>query len=68
MLTYDIVVKIPEVESTMRLSASLEGDNSQLAAEIAELLRLNLRLRDNIGAMEDRRRNRSPRPRPQIFY
>ncbi|CAK0848278.1 unnamed protein product, partial [Prorocentrum cordatum] len=45
-------VSISEVESTMRLNASLEENNSQLEAEIAECLRLNLQLRDNIVRME----------------
>merc|ERR1712083_1249053 len=45
-------VKISEVESTMRLNESLERDNADLEAELAEILRLNLQLRDNITCME----------------
>eukprot|EP00930_Biecheleria_cincta_P106332 TRINITY_DN99727_c0_g1_i1.p1 TRINITY_DN99727_c0_g1~~TRINITY_DN99727_c0_g1_i1.p1 ORF type:complete len:164 (+),score=40.18 TRINITY_DN99727_c0_g1_i1:57-548(+) len=45
-------VKISEVESTKRLNDSLEQDNRQLEAQIAELLRRNLQLRDNISQME----------------
>merc|ERR1712187_932347 len=45
-------VKISEVESTMRLNESLEKDNAQLEAELADILRQNLQLRDNIASME----------------
>eukprot|EP00931_Biecheleriopsis_adriatica_P090699 TRINITY_DN64638_c0_g1_i1.p1 TRINITY_DN64638_c0_g1~~TRINITY_DN64638_c0_g1_i1.p1 ORF type:complete len:159 (+),score=50.26 TRINITY_DN64638_c0_g1_i1:54-530(+) len=46
-------VKISEVESTKRLNDSLEQDNSALEAELAQLLRQNLQLRDNISCMEE---------------
>ncbi|CAE8642898.1 unnamed protein product [Polarella glacialis] len=46
-------VKISEVESTKRLNDSLELDNARLEAEMADLLRLNLQMRDNISCMED---------------
>merc|ERR1712093_458622 len=45
-------VKISEVESTKRLNDALEKDNHALMAEIAEILRANLQLRDNIGCLE----------------
>merc|ERR1719330_373978 len=45
-------VKISEVESTKRMNDSLEKDNAQLELELAELLRLNIGLRDNIGQLE----------------
>mmetsp|Transcript_139721 Transcript_139721/g.243286 ORF Transcript_139721/g.243286 Transcript_139721/m.243286 type:complete len:165 (+) Transcript_139721:69-563(+) len=46
-------LKISEVESTMRLNAALEQDNIALEAQIAQLLRVNLQLRNNIGSLEE---------------
>mmetsp|Transcript_59312 Transcript_59312/g.94156 ORF Transcript_59312/g.94156 Transcript_59312/m.94156 type:complete len:131 (-) Transcript_59312:98-490(-) len=45
-------VKISEVESTKRLNDALDRDNAQLEEEIAKMLRMNLRLRDNIDHLE----------------
>mmetsp|Transcript_111354 Transcript_111354/g.315227 ORF Transcript_111354/g.315227 Transcript_111354/m.315227 type:complete len:153 (-) Transcript_111354:206-664(-) len=45
-------VKISEVESTKRLNDSLEKDNALVERQIADFLRLNLQLRDNITKME----------------
>eukprot|EP00747_Dinoflagellata_sp_TGD_P086256 gnl/TRDRNA2_/TRDRNA2_163220_c1_seq1.p1 gnl/TRDRNA2_/TRDRNA2_163220_c1~~gnl/TRDRNA2_/TRDRNA2_163220_c1_seq1.p1 ORF type:complete len:209 (-),score=45.33 gnl/TRDRNA2_/TRDRNA2_163220_c1_seq1:69-695(-) len=45
-------MKVSEVEATKRLNDVLEKDNIGIEAEIARLLRMNLKLRDNIGIME----------------
>merc|ERR1719498_685010 len=45
-------IKISEVESTKRLNDELEKDNHALMAEIAQMLRMNIQLRHNIGNLE----------------
>uniref|UniRef100_A0A7S1ABM3 Uncharacterized protein n=1 Tax=Noctiluca scintillans TaxID=2966 RepID=A0A7S1ABM3_NOCSC len=45
-------LRVSEIEATQKLNAALEQDNATLEMELAQFLRLNLQLRDNIEVME----------------